>query len=82
MNPGRHLQGFRATRSTWRRHPPLPQERGGLLTVLPMLAVVVMLGVAPWPVVRFGVARADNLMFPAMMLVSAVGLAQSAVRRG
>lgn len=64
--------------------PPLPQARGGLLTVLPMLAVVVMLGVGALAWSSGSVSHAPTtLMFPAMMLVSAVGmLAQSAVRRG
>ncbi|MCB0944261.1 MAG: type VII secretion protein EccC, partial [Mycobacterium sp.] len=64
--------------------PPLPQARGGLLTALPMLAVVVMLGVGALAWSSGSVSHAPTaLMFPAMMLVSALGmLAQSAVRRG
>jgi hypothetical protein len=73
----------RATRST-AAPPSLPQARGGPLTVLPMLAVVVMLGVGALAWSSGSVSHAPTtLMFPAMMLVSAVGmLAQSAVRRG
>ena len=64
--------------------PPLPHAHGGPVAVLPLLAVVVMLGVGvlAWSS-GSGSHAPTALMFPAMMLVSVVGmLAQSAARRG
>ena len=64
--------------------PAVPQAAGGLTMMVPLLAVIVMLGMGLLAWSPGSAPRAPtSLMFPGMMLASALGmLAQHAVRRG
>ena len=64
--------------------PTVPQAAGGLMMVVPLLAIPVVLGAGllAWSSAS-GPRAPASLMFPAMMLVSAVGMfVQSVARRG
>ena len=65
--------------------PAVPQVHGGPAMLLPLTAVVAMLGmgVLAWSSGSTVMRSPTSLIFPAMMLVSAIGmLVQSAGRRG